>query len=112
MSRAAPAEVAHPDAAAVQGLSGGVIAVYPPRESTFDAEKNIIVGNVVLYGAPRVGRPRRRPLLAGVLDSVSAREGIHAFPPPCLPGPPAAVPPHLPACFIAVPPCLPTPPCL
>ncbi|KAL4421584.1 hypothetical protein ABPG75_010875, partial [Micractinium tetrahymenae] len=36
-----------------KGLSGGVIAVYPPRESTFEAEKNIIVGNVVLYGATR-----------------------------------------------------------
>lgn len=33
-----------------QGLSGGVIAVYPPRESTFKAEDNILVGNVVLYG--------------------------------------------------------------
>ncbi|KAL4855140.1 Glutamate synthase [NADH] [Chlorella vulgaris] len=34
-----------------KGLSGGVIAVYPPRESTFKAEENILVGNVVLYGA-------------------------------------------------------------
>lgn len=34
----------------LQGLSGGVVAVYPPRESTFKAEENIIVGNVVLYG--------------------------------------------------------------
>lgn len=38
-----------------QGLSGGVIAVYPPRESTFEAEKNIIVGNVVLYGEAAQG---------------------------------------------------------
>lgn len=36
--------------ATLQGLSGGVVAVYPPRESTFKAEENIIVGNVVLYG--------------------------------------------------------------
>lgn len=25
--------------------------MYPPRSATFPAEKNIIVGNVVLYGA-------------------------------------------------------------
>jgi glutamate synthase (ferredoxin) len=34
-----------------KGLSGGKIIVYPPREATFSAEKNIIAGNVVLYGA-------------------------------------------------------------
>jgi glutamate synthase (ferredoxin) len=34
-----------------KGLSGGKIAVFPPRESTFAADDNIIVGNVALYGA-------------------------------------------------------------
>ncbi len=34
-----------------KGLSGGTIIVYPPRSSTFLPEKNILVGNVVLYGA-------------------------------------------------------------
>jgi glutamate synthase domain-containing protein 3 len=34
-----------------KGLSGGRVIVYPPRESTFVAHENIIVGNVVLYGA-------------------------------------------------------------
>jgi glutamate synthase domain-containing protein 3 len=34
-----------------KGLSGGRIIVYPPKESTFVAEDNVIVGNVVLYGA-------------------------------------------------------------
>ncbi len=34
-----------------KGLSGGKIIVYPPAGSTFVAEENIIVGNVVLYGA-------------------------------------------------------------
>jgi glutamate synthase (ferredoxin) len=34
-----------------KGLSGGKIIVYPPRESSFTAEDNIIAGNVVLYGA-------------------------------------------------------------
>ncbi len=34
-----------------KGLSGGKIIVYPPREATFVAEQNILVGNVVLYGA-------------------------------------------------------------
>jgi len=34
-----------------KGLSGGVLAVRPPAESTFAAEENVIVGNTVLYGA-------------------------------------------------------------
>jgi glutamate synthase domain-containing protein 3 len=34
-----------------KGLSGGQIIIYPPRESTFAAEDNLLVGNVVLYGA-------------------------------------------------------------
>jgi glutamate synthase (ferredoxin) len=34
-----------------KGLSGGKIVVYPPREATFVPEDNILVGNVVLYGA-------------------------------------------------------------
>jgi len=34
-----------------KGLSGGKIIVYAPRTSTFAPEENIIVGNVVLYGA-------------------------------------------------------------
>ena len=34
-----------------KGLSGGKIIVYPPRASTFLPENNILVGNVVLYGA-------------------------------------------------------------
>ena len=34
-----------------KGLSGGKIIVYPPKESTFVAEENIIIGNVALYGA-------------------------------------------------------------
>jgi len=34
-----------------KGLSGGRLAVFPPRESTFLPEENILIGNVVLYGA-------------------------------------------------------------
>lgn len=34
-----------------KGLSGGKLIVYPPKESTFKAEDNIIIGNVALYGA-------------------------------------------------------------
>ncbi len=34
-----------------KGLSGGNIIVYPPRNSTFAPEHNILVGNTVLYGA-------------------------------------------------------------
>ena len=32
-------------------MSGGKIILYPPQESTFKAEENIIAGNVILYGA-------------------------------------------------------------
>ncbi|MEP6962186.1 MAG: glutamate synthase large subunit, partial [Acidobacteriota bacterium] len=34
-----------------KGLSGGKLIVYPPRGSTFKPDQNILVGNVVLYGA-------------------------------------------------------------
>ncbi|MCM3879981.1 MAG: glutamate synthase large subunit [Vicinamibacterales bacterium] len=34
-----------------KGLSGGIIAVFPPARATFVPEDNIIVGNVTLYGA-------------------------------------------------------------
>ncbi len=34
-----------------KGLSGGRLIIYPPRASTFRAEENMLVGNVVLYGA-------------------------------------------------------------
>jgi glutamate synthase (NADPH/NADH) large chain len=34
-----------------KGLSGGKIIVFPPRESTFVAEENVVIGNVALYGA-------------------------------------------------------------
>ena len=34
-----------------KGLSGGKIIVYPPKESTFVARENILIGNVALYGA-------------------------------------------------------------
>ncbi|HME08485.1 MAG TPA: glutamate synthase-related protein, partial [Bryobacteraceae bacterium] len=34
-----------------KGLSGGRIVVYPPRSSNFVPEENMLVGNVVLYGA-------------------------------------------------------------
>ena len=34
-----------------KGLSGGKIVAFPPREATFAPEENILVGNVVLYGA-------------------------------------------------------------
>ena len=34
-----------------KGLSGGRVVVFPPKKSTFVAEENIVIGNVVLYGA-------------------------------------------------------------
>jgi glutamate synthase (ferredoxin) len=36
-----------------KGLSGGKLILYPPEESTFTPEENIIVGNVAFYGATR-----------------------------------------------------------
>ena len=34
-----------------KGMSGGRLIIYPPKNSVFKAEENIIVGNVCLYGA-------------------------------------------------------------
>jgi glutamate synthase (NADPH/NADH) large chain len=34
-----------------KGLSGARLIVYPPREASFVAEENIIIGNVAFYGA-------------------------------------------------------------
>jgi glutamate synthase domain-containing protein 3 len=34
-----------------KGLSGGIVTVRPPKASTFVPEDNILIGNVVLYGA-------------------------------------------------------------
>ena len=34
-----------------KGLSGGRLVVYPPRDARFAPEENILIGNVVLYGA-------------------------------------------------------------
>ena len=34
-----------------KGLSGGQLVVFPPGAATFNAEENIIIGNVALYGA-------------------------------------------------------------
>ena len=34
-----------------KGLSGGRLIIYPPKQSSFVPEENIIIGNVALYGA-------------------------------------------------------------
>ncbi|CDK29824.1 unnamed protein product [Kuraishia capsulata CBS 1993] len=34
-----------------KGLSGGRLIVYPPKDSKFKAEENILIGNTCLYGA-------------------------------------------------------------
>jgi glutamate synthase (NADPH/NADH) large chain len=36
-----------------KGLSGGRLIVYPSKRSTFVAQDNLLIGNVVLYGATR-----------------------------------------------------------
>ena len=34
-----------------KGMSGGRIVVYPPKSSSFKPEDNVLIGNVVMYGA-------------------------------------------------------------
>ena len=34
-----------------KGLSGGKLIIYPPKDSSFKAEENVLLGNVALYGA-------------------------------------------------------------
>jgi len=34
-----------------KGLSGGSLAVFPPRDAAFVPEENVVIGNVALYGA-------------------------------------------------------------
>lgn len=34
-----------------KGLSGGRLIIYPPKQAGFAAEKNVLIGNVALYGA-------------------------------------------------------------
>jgi glutamate synthase (NADPH/NADH) large chain len=34
-----------------KGLSGGRVVIYPPKQSSFVAEDNVLIGNVALYGA-------------------------------------------------------------
>ncbi len=34
-----------------KGLSGGRVVIYPPVQSPFKAEENVLIGNVALYGA-------------------------------------------------------------
>ena len=34
-----------------KGLSGGKLIIYPPKESSFAPEDNVLIGNVVMYGA-------------------------------------------------------------
>jgi len=34
-----------------KGLSGGKLIIYPPKESSFKSQENILLGNVALYGA-------------------------------------------------------------
>jgi len=34
-----------------KGLSGGKLIIYPPKDSSFKADENILIGNVAFYGA-------------------------------------------------------------
>ena len=57
-----------------KGLSGGRVIIYPPKASPFRPEEEILIGNVVLYGATarRVLLPRRRRPNASVLRNSGA----------------------------------------
>ena len=50
-----------------KGLSGGKVVVFPPRQSTFVPEQNILIGNVALYGATS-----GKAFFRGKAESVSA----------------------------------------
>ena len=60
-------------------LSGGVMSVRPPADAGYRAERNVIAGNVALYGATtRQGllpRPRRRALRGPQLGRAGGRRG-------------------------------------
>ncbi len=58
-----------------KGLSGGRVIVYPPKASTFVPEENILVGNVVLYGATT-----RRSVLQRQWRASGSRFAIPALP--------------------------------
>jgi glutamate synthase (NADPH/NADH) len=49
-----------------KGLSGGQLIVYPPKESKFEPELNVIAGNVCLYGATS-GRAFICGIAAGII---------------------------------------------
>jgi glutamate synthase domain-containing protein 2/glutamate synthase domain-containing protein 1/glutamate synthase domain-containing protein 3 len=36
-----------------KGMSGGLLSVRPPKDATFKADRNILIGNTALYGATR-----------------------------------------------------------
>jgi glutamate synthase domain-containing protein 2/glutamate synthase domain-containing protein 1/glutamate synthase domain-containing protein 3 len=58
-----------------KGMSGGVLAVRPPKDAAYKAEENVIVGNTLLYGAT-AGKAYFRGLAGerfGVRNS-----GVHA----------------------------------
>jgi glutamate synthase domain-containing protein 3 len=40
-----------------KGMSGGVVAVMPPEDARFRGDESVVVGNVVLYGAPGSASP-------------------------------------------------------
>ena len=62
-----------------KGLSGGRIVVRPDRGATFDAESQIIAGNVIGYGATSgrdlPARPGRRAVLRAQLRRLRGRRG-------------------------------------
>ena len=59
-----------------KGLSGGKIIVFPPRESTFVPHENIIVGNVVLYGATSGEAYSAASPASGSASATAARSAV------------------------------------
>src|SRR5204863_5116182 len=58
-----------------KGMSGGVLAVRPPKDAGYKAEENVVVGNTLLYGAT-TGKAFFRGL-AGERFAVR-NSGVHA----------------------------------
>jgi glutamate synthase domain-containing protein 3 len=58
-----------------KGMSGGILAVRPPKDAAYKAEENVVVGNTLLYGAT-AGKAFFRGL-AGERFAVR-NSGVHA----------------------------------
>ena len=60
-----------------KGLSGGKLAVRPPKEAAYVPEDNVLIGNVALYGATGGAAVHQRPRGAsGSACAIPARQPL------------------------------------